>query len=743
MNRRFLLLFAVLLIAFAANANPVDKVNAEKIGRKFLKTNNLHLAKTYNLKNGDAAFYVFNKADGFVIVAADDRAMPILAYSNEGSFDENDVPEQLRYYLDRFVAQIQYGIDNQIVANEFTSMQWKNVMETGYLDGQKGSAVVGPLLTSTWNQNYPYNRLCPSAPGGPGNHAYAGCVAVAMGQIMRFWGYPVTGQGSHGGVNFGNTTYAWSQMLDAIPNDPDVSDITPIATLLWHCGVSVDMEYSASGSGADVADVPNALVTYFKYSENMQHEYKECEGDVYYTDSQWISKIKNCLGNGRPILYGAADDNIGMGHAFVCDGYDSDDLLHFNWGWSGSGNGYFSLGALNVTSATGYNYYFNTCNSAIFNIHPQNISESYEINATAYPAEGGYVLGAGTFDEGDICTLTAQADMNSYSFLNWTEDGQVVSTDNPYRFSVDGNRNLVANFIEKHFVTDYHQYPDNMNAISVVFIDGVEQASPLLEVGAFCDDESRGSEIPTHINMNNQAIDNWMYFLVIPGQNGDDLTFRLYDHETQQELDLQCVTSIEWNEEAGYNYNLSKPLEIHFVSGITQTTELSAGWNWFSYYIAFDDPIEALLALETSLGENALQIASADFITEYDDEEWEGLLDDVGIDNAQMYLILATNDCTVELQGTPVNPGDYEITINPGWNWIGFPSAEEIDINVALAGFEAEVGDQISGTDGFTEYDDGEWEGILETFVPGNGYLYYSASEVVKTLVIQTSQVSK
>lgn len=184
-------------------------------------------------------------------------------------------------------------------------------------------------------------------------------------------------------------------------------------------------------------------------------------------------------------------------------------------------------------------------------------------------------------------------------------------------------------------------------------------------------------------------------------------------------------------------------MEIHFVSGITQTTELSAGWNWFSYYIAFDDPIEALLALETSLGENALQIASADFITEYDDEEWEGLLDDVGIDNAQMYLILATNDCTVELQGTPVNPGDYEITINPGWNWIGFPSAEEIDINVALAGFEAEVGDQISGTDGFTEYDDGEWEGILETFVPGNGYLYYSASEVVKTLVIQTSQVSK
>ena len=102
-----------------------------------------------------------------------------------------------------------------------------------------------------------------------------------------------------------------------------------------------------------------------------------------------------------------------------------------------------------------------------------------------------------------------------------------------------------------------------------------------------------------------------------------------------------------------------------------------------------------------------------------------------------MYLILVVDDCTVELQGIPANPANHVISINPGWNWIGFPYNEEMDINETLAGFNAEIGDQISGMDGFIEFDD-EWIGEIETFVPGKGYLYYSASDVVKTLVIQT-----
>ena len=417
-----MLLIAVLMTVFAF-ADPVDYETAREIGLKFTKSNELQLVKTYNMQNGDVAFYVFNTEKGFVIVAANDIAIPILAYSDEGHFDAENMPVQMSDYLKNFVGQIQYDVDNQFVADEFTKQQWEMVVETGFLKDQRGATAVEPLLTSRWNQNYPYNRFCPDAPGGPGNHAYAGCVATAMAQIMRYWGFPETGQGAHGGVNFGNTTYQWSQMLDAIPNDPDISEIRPIATLIWHCGVAVDMQYSAQGSGADVNDVPNAMVSYFKYSDEMVHEYKECQGDVYYSDDEWIAKIKACLDLHRPLLYGAADDNIGMGHAFVCDGYDSNNLLHFNWGWSGTGNAYYAIGALNVTSATGYDYYFNTCNSAIFNIYPEYdtvdelIDESEIVSCEVFDIFGRKIDG---FDENNC-------NSGIYIIRQTTNSGKIVT----------------------------------------------------------------------------------------------------------------------------------------------------------------------------------------------------------------------------------------------------------------------------------------------------------------------------
>ena len=173
------------------------------------------------------------------------------------------------------------------------------------------------------------------------------------------------------------------------------------------------------------------------------------------------------------------------------------------------------------------------------------------------------------------------------------------------------------------------------------------------------------------------------------------------------------------------------------AAGSAQTVELTEGWNWFSSYIAYDDPVDMLDALKESLGENADQILSANDNTEFDGEEWFGGLDDSGITNEEMVMILANTACTVELEGTPANPADYEITINPGWNWIGFPSAEELDVMEALADFPAAEGDLIVSQEDQTEFDGEEWFGF-ETFVPGQGLMYYSVSEDEKTLVFQT-----
>ena len=169
---------------------------------------------------------------------------------------------------------------------------------------------------------------------------------------------------------------------------------------------------------------------------------------------------------------------------------------------------------------------------------------------------------------------------------------------------------------------------------------------------------------------------------------------------------------------------------------VTQTIELAAGWNWFSSYIEVENPIAMLQMLETSLGENGVEIRNSHTNTEYDSEwGWWGDLDEEGIVNEQMYKILVSSPCTITLEGTPANPAEYPITINPGWNWIGFPSAEAISLENAFAGF-AQEGDRIRNSGAQIEYDpDWGWFGDFETLVPGQGYMYYSASNTPRTLV--------
>ena len=190
------------------------------------------------------------------------------------------------------------------------------------------------------------------------------------------------------------------------------------------------------------------------------------------------------------------------------------------------------------------------------------------------------------------------------------------------------------------------------------------------------------------------------------------------------------------NINAGYNFFLDFFVQTAGSETVTQTIELTAGWNLISTYLAVEDPVEMLDMLKVSLGENATEIQSEDNITEYDGE-WFGDLDDIGLENEKGYFVNVINDCTVELTGTPANAGDYLIYIHNGWNYIGFPSAVAIEVNTALADFEAADGDQIQTDYGMTEYD-GEWFGDMEMFEPGYGIMYYSTSDEDKPLVFQT-----
>lgn len=472
--KKLLLFIAVLFgITIISEGNPVDKETAKAIGAKFLQAstaiknvdaNSLEFVTSYKMSDGNDAFYVFNTESGFVIVSADDCATPILGYSIEGQFVKDDIPIQMQDYLNDFVEEIQYGIEHETDKDEKTIRQWELVKTTGRTSENRDNKSAGPLLSTTWGQQPYYNRLCPSNENGK---AITGCVATAMGQIMRYHKHPTQGEGSHSytpvgsagypeqTANFGATTYEWDKMPAALTNTSGTElltgitdeQINAVATILYHCGVSVDMMYGPSGSGGSGAFseyVPGALQNYFKYSIEMCYTSQQ-----YYSPNVWLSRVKANIDANRPIYYTGRDYDKNAGHAFVCDGYNN-DFLHFNWGWRGSSNGNFALNALNAGS-----YKFNGSNYAIFNIHPDDGTVTYHtVTVAANNDDYGTVAlsGTGTYTNGTKVTATATA-KEGYTFWYWTEDGYVVSNDATYSFTAEYSRDLVAYFVSNETVS--------------------------------------------------------------------------------------------------------------------------------------------------------------------------------------------------------------------------------------------------------------------------------------------------
>ena len=296
------------------------------------------------------------------MVAADDAVTPILGYAYEGSFDANNLPINAKAFFDSYVAEIQDIVSNHI-SNTPTKKEWNKIRMQ--LFEKDTYAIIGPLCVTTWDQGSPYNNLCPS--GTP-----TGCVATAMSQVMKKWNYPTTGTGSHTythatyGVqtaNFGATTYQWANMINAYPGT--ATQNSAVATLMYHAGVSVNMDYAPAGSGAYTQAVPPALINNFNYQPSCEVKSRA----TFALDAQWQTLIKDEIDAGRPVML-AGDNNgaAGSGHEWVCDGYNNQNWkFHMNWGWGGSSNAYFSLLLLNPAGNS-----FSSDRAAVIRIVPLN-----------------------------------------------------------------------------------------------------------------------------------------------------------------------------------------------------------------------------------------------------------------------------------------------------------------------------------------------------------------------------------
>ena len=351
--KRYNLLWVLCLFSFLyVGAKPITKSAAENIARGFMskrcsKSASLTcLPRKSAVKGGTsdvAPYYIFNvgKNEGFVIVSGDDNAEPVLGYSDKGELDPNNIPSNMAEWL---------RLNELYVEN---CAKKDSSAKPAYANTGNGTVVVEPLLGDIlWGQDFPFNEMCPTYySDGQTKHYYVGCVATAATQIMRYYRYPQQGTGSKSYVfngqtlsaDFGNTTYDWDNMLAFYPSEGvSQEQIDAAATLAYQFGVSVEMEYAENGSGALSMLVPHALKTYFGYDNGVTMRRRN-----FYSGTEWLDIIKNELDHNRPVYYGATSDNGLGGHAFVCDGYDSEGYVHINWGWYGMSNGYFLVNHLN------------------------------------------------------------------------------------------------------------------------------------------------------------------------------------------------------------------------------------------------------------------------------------------------------------------------------------------------------------------------------------------------------------
>lgn len=458
-------LLALVLGLGMVHANPVSVSQAKYVGQQFVQANyepsrqsdELTLVYTGTSYRGEACFYAFNVGDsGHVIVSADDYFRPIVGYSKEGVFPVDNMPDGLRYLLNAI-------IDNRTghtgVASPQVAAEWNLVTNTGRLMSRHGGKAGSFLLETRWDQDSPYNLYCPAYAGGPGGRCYAGCVATAMSQIMKYWNHPLQGVGSvtytssgpgyptfpNLSANFGETTYDWDNMPVSLSNSSPQVQKEAVATLMYHCGVSVHMKYAPDGSGANSQDVPGAISTYFKYTNQ---SVRRDRGTYSYAD--WYKMLKEQIDMGWPVYYSGCDAGTPQPgcHAFVCDGYDDAGLMHWNFGWSGTGDNFIDFDQIEYSASN---------DGAIFNFVPVDVYNATPMapaNFTVTPAANNELKATLTWTNPSK-TLN-NTNLTAIDQIVVVRDGRVIYTEN--NVTPGASMTVMDNAVPRFDVFQYEVY---------------------------------------------------------------------------------------------------------------------------------------------------------------------------------------------------------------------------------------------------------------------------------------------
>lgn len=391
MKKIFTLFVTVLTLAQSVSAGLVTPERAARSARGLLGVRSVSVQENTSAlraagRDGgeEPEYYIFNAPEGgWAIIAAEDRVNPVIAYSPKGKFDSSDLPENLIWWMNGVAEYIDIVRGSDMEAPASVKAAWES-LPVGAPESEKKE-----LVTAKWTQGDPFNSMCPVV-NGETSRSITGCVATAMAIIMQYNRWPLHGTGVIGGYTTSYTVtyippysiddhyYDWDLLSGEDVVNGSISKWTPeqkteVAKLSYDCAVAVEMEFSSQGSGAAPEQVAGAMKNNMSYSESVTHLSRSS-----YTLDKWFAIIKNEIDQDRVVFYSGSGD--GGGHAFVCDGYDTDgQKVHINWGWGNFDvNGFYTL---DLTLPAIYQFEFPDYQSAVIGIAPDTTQVSVDEKA--------------------------------------------------------------------------------------------------------------------------------------------------------------------------------------------------------------------------------------------------------------------------------------------------------------------------------------------------------------------------
>lgn len=399
MKKICLLVCWIFLLLATVKSAPITENEAKNIAKSFCFQKGIDEDLYLSEVERDGCYIFNSRQGGYVIVSADDKVIPILGYSKTGSIR----PDMMSFTAfsgwlncleENFDSILPLMNDSQVDKSE-----WEKLRSGEMSSSLRCFRGVAPMIKTTWDQGKPFNSMCPDG-------SMVGCVALAMGQIMKYYSHPKVGVGeSQEYVTSTNkdtipsvsleVEYDWDNMLENYGGEYTKEEEEAVSTLLYHCGVASFMDFNSKTSATSFKKAAKAFYSHFDYDKSL----RLIKRDVC-SDEEWHAILKGQLDNGRPLIYSGSDENFLNAHAFVCDGYDENDYYHFNFGWGGVMDGYFTV-----------DFILPSLGTSTENIH--DFSYKQEVLVNIFPNENGSFFYDFFYENPECFSISADTIKNS------------------------------------------------------------------------------------------------------------------------------------------------------------------------------------------------------------------------------------------------------------------------------------------------------------------------------------------